>query len=59
MPLPAPGAALPVEPPDLDRVAIARAALGALDFDQRLALFLEHPGEVYVARLHLIAHYGG
>ena len=59
LPLPAPGAALPVEPPDLDRVAIARAALGALDFDQRLALFLEHPGEVYVARLHPIAHYGG
>src|SRR5215472_10616575 len=59
LPLPAPGAALPVEPPDLDRVAIARAALGALDFDQRLALFLEHPGEVYVARLHLMAHYGG
>ena len=38
LPLPAPGAELPVEPPDLDRVAIARAALGALDFDQRLAL---------------------
>jgi hypothetical protein len=59
LPLPAPGAALPVEPPDLDRVAIARAALGALDFDQRLALFLEHPGEVYVARMYLIARRGG
>jgi hypothetical protein len=39
-------------------VAIARAALGALDFDQRLALFIEHPGEVYLARMHLIARRG-
>jgi hypothetical protein len=59
LPLPAPGAGLPVEPPDLDRVAIARAALGALDFDQRLALFIEHPGEVCLARMHLIARYRG
>src|SRR5215471_4465886 len=58
LPLPAPGAALPVEPPDLDRVAIARAALGALDFDQRLALFLEHPAEVHLAHVHLIARRG-
>ena len=43
-------AALPAEPPpDLDRVAIARAALGALDYAQRLDLLLERPGEVILA----------
>ena len=43
-------AALPAEPPpDLDRVAIARTALDALDYAQRLDLFLERPGEVLLA----------
>jgi hypothetical protein len=43
-------AALPAEPPpDLDRVAIARAALDGLDYTQRLDLFLERPGEVLLA----------
>ena len=54
LPVPAELAALRVEPPpDLDRVAIARAARGAIDCDQRVALFLECPGEVRIAHARL------
>lgn len=54
LPVPAELAALQVErAPDLDRLAIARAALGALDRDQRIELFLECPGEVRVAHARL------
>jgi hypothetical protein len=54
LPVPAELAALQVEPaPDVDRLAIARAALGALDHDQRIELFLECPGEVRVAHARL------
>src|SRR5215472_18801179 len=41
--------ALGVEPLPRDRVAIARAALDALNYAQRLDLFLERPGEVLLA----------
>jgi hypothetical protein len=54
LPVPADLAALRVEPPpDLDRVAIARAALDALGGNQRIDLFLEHPHEVRVAHVYL------
>ena len=49
LPVPAEPAALRVEPLPLDRVAIARAALDALNYAQRLDLFLERPGEVILA----------
>ena len=40
-------------PPDPDRVAIARAALDALDLDQRAKLFLQYPVEVLRAYARL------
>ena len=49
LPVPAELAALRVEPLPLDRVAIARAALDALDYAQRLDLFLERAGEIRLA----------
>jgi len=49
LPVPAEPAALRVEPLPLDRVAIARSALDALNYAQRLDLFLERPGEVILA----------
>jgi hypothetical protein len=58
LPVPAELAALRVEPrPDLDRLAIARAALSALDSAQRLELLLEQPGEVHLAYALLIQRY--
>jgi hypothetical protein len=54
LPVPAELAALRVEPPpDLDRVAIAPAALDALGGNQRIALFREHSHEVRVAHVYL------
>jgi hypothetical protein len=54
LPVPAELAALRVEPaPDLDRFAIARAALDALGGNQRIDLFLERPHEVRVAHVRL------
>jgi hypothetical protein len=54
LPVPAELAALRVAPPpDLDRVAIARAALDTLDANQVIDLFLEHPDEVRVAQVYL------
>ena len=54
LPLPPALAALPAEPPpDLDRVAIVRAALDALDLDQRAKLFLQYPVEVIRAYVRL------
>ena len=53
-PVPAELATLRVAPPpDLDRVAIARAALDALDGNQLIDLFLERPYEVRVAHVRL------
>jgi hypothetical protein len=58
LPVPAELAALRVEPrPDLDRLAIARAALSALDSAQRLELLLEQPGELHLAYALLIQRY--
>jgi hypothetical protein len=54
LPVPAELASLRVAPPpDLDRVAIARAALDALDGNQLIDLFLERPHEVRVAHVRL------
>jgi hypothetical protein len=56
LPVPAELAALRLEPaPDLDRVAMARAALAALDRDQRIALFMEFADELVIAHARLQA----